>query len=448
MDPKIYKFILTNKYHTVILSARFLVISKMRPKMNKSSHRFETKAIHAGIKDKDWEGATLPPIFQSAAHYHDTADSLSQTFAGKSQDHIYMRLGNPTNQFLEEKLAFLESGKAAVVTSSGMAAINNTCMALLRAGDQFVASASLFMSTYGLFTNIYKKYNIQVKLVNPLDPAGIDAAINDKTRFVYMETITNPGMEIPDIQQIANIAHEKGVPLLMDNTLASPWLCRPIELGADIIMHSTTKYLSGHGAALGGVVVDGGNFDWGTDRFKDFEPFIAQKKELAFIHRMWKEHHINFGTTPAPFHSFLTAIGLNTMGVRMERHMENAVKTANFLKGHPKINWVNFPGFEDHPSHGMANKLFNNKGFGTILTFGLKDQEACFKLIDNLSMILNLANLGDCKSLIIHPYSSQYVSFPEELKNKLADPCLLRLSVGIEHIDDICFDLEQSLEYV
>ena len=416
--------------------------------MKPTEYRFETKAIHDGIKDKDWEGATLPPIFQSAAHYHESADSLSQTFAGQSQDHIYMRLSNPTNRFLEEKLASLESGKAAVVTSSGMAAINNSCMSLLRAGDEFVASSSLFMSTYGLFTNIYKRYNIQVKLADPLDPGKIEAAINERTRFVYIETITNPGMEIADIQRIADIAHKNGVPLLVDNTLASPWLCRPIELGADIILHSTTKYFSGHGAALGGVVVDAGNFNWETERFKDFAPFVAQKGELAFHHRMWKEYHVNFGTTPAPFHSFLTAIGLTTIGVRMERHMENAVKTANFLQKHPKVSWVNFPGFEDHPCHAMAKQQFNNKGFGTMLTFGLKDQEACFKMIDSLSMILNIANLGDCKTLIIHPYSSQYISFPEEIKNKLADPCLLRFSVGIEHIDDICADLEQALEKV
>jgi len=416
--------------------------------MKPTEYRFETKAIHDGIKDKDWEGATLPPIFQSAAHYHESADSLSQTFAGQSQDHIYMRLSNPTNRFLEEKLASLESGKAAVVTSSGMAAINNSCMSLLRAGDEFVASSSLFMSTYGLFTNIYKRYNIQVKLADPLDPGKIEAAINERTRFVYIETITNPGMEIADIQRIADIAHKNGVPLLVDNTLASPWLCRPIELGADIILHSTTKYFSGHGAALGGVVVDAGNFNWESERFKDFAPFVAQKGELAFLHRMWKEYHVNFGTTPAPFHSFLTAIGLTTIGVRMERHMENAVKTANFLQKHPKVSWVNFPGFEDHPCHAMAKQQFNNKGFGTMLTFGLKDQEACFKMIDSLSMILNIANLGDCKTLIIHPYSSQYISFPEEIKNKLADPCLLRFSVGIEHIDDICADLEQALEKV
>jgi len=414
----------------------------------KGNYHFETRAIHEGLKDAAWGGATLPPIFQTAAHYHETADSLSKTFAGQTQDHIYMRLSNPTNRFLEQKLASLESGAGAVVTGSGMAAINNACMTLLRSGDEFIASRSLFMSSYTLFTNIFKKYGINVKLVDPLNFDEIEQAINEKTRFVYMETITNPKMEIADITSIADIAHRNGIPLLMDNTLASPWLCRPIELGADIVLHSTTKYLSGHGAALGGVVVDAGNFDWSCEKFSDFASFVEQKGDLAFLHRLFKEYHINFGTTPAPFHSFLTAIGLNTLGLRMERHMDNAVKVANFLKEQPKIEWINFPGFEDHNCHEIAKTQFNNKGFGAMLTFGLKDQDACFRFIDHLDMILNLANLGDCKTLIIHPYSSQYISFPEDLKNKLADPQLLRLSIGVEHAEDICNDLAQALEAV
>ncbi|MBU8848472.1 MAG: aminotransferase class I/II-fold pyridoxal phosphate-dependent enzyme [Desulfobacterales bacterium] len=414
----------------------------------KGDYHFETRVIHEGLKDTPWEGATLPPIFQTAAHYHESADSLSKTFAGQTQEHIYMRLSNPTNRFLEQKLSSLESGAGAVVTGSGMAAINNACMTLLSSGDEFVASRSLFMSSYTLFTNIFKKYGISVKLVDPLNPDEIEQAINEKTRFVYMETITNPGMEIVDIKSIAEIAHESGIPLLMDNTLASPWLCRPIELGADIVLHSTTKYLSGHGAALGGVVVDGGNFDWAREKFSDFAPFVEQKGNLAFLHRLFKEYHINFGTTPAPFHSFLTAIGLNTLGLRMERHMDNAIKVAAFLKKQPKVEWVNFPGFKDHKCHEIAKTQFKNKGYGAMLTFGLKDQEACFRLIDHLDIILNLANLGDCKTLIIHPYSSQYISFPEDLKNKLADPSLLRLSLGVEHARDICNDLAQALEAV
>ncbi|OGR10763.1 MAG: O-acetylhomoserine aminocarboxypropyltransferase [Desulfobacterales bacterium RIFOXYA12_FULL_46_15] len=414
----------------------------------KRSYHFETRAIHEGLKDSPWQGATLPPIFQTAAHYHETAESLSNTFAGKTEEHIYMRLSNPTSRFLEKKLASLESGAGAVVAGSGMAAINNACLTLLRTGDEFVASKTLFMSTYTLFNTIFRKYGITVKFVDPMSLDDIEAAINEKTRFVYMETITNPGMEVADIKAIANIAYSHGAPLIMDNTLASPWLCRPLELGADIVMHSTTKYLSGHGAAIGGVVVDAGKFDWTGEKFQDFAPFVEQKGNLAFLHRMFKEYHVNFGTAPAPFHSFLTAMGLNTLGIRMERHIANAVKAADFLKAQPKVEWVNFPGFPDHKSYTTAKEQFNNKGFGAMLTFGLKDQTTCFKFIDRLEMILNLANLGDCKTLIIHPYSSQYISFPEALKNQLADPKLLRLSLGIEHIDDILYDLEQALTAV
>jgi O-acetylhomoserine (thiol)-lyase len=414
----------------------------------KSPYHFETRAIHEGLKSADWEGATLPPIFQTAAHYHDTADSLSQTFAGKTPEHIYMRLSNPTSRFLEQKLASLESGAGAVVTGSGMAAINNACMTLLRAGDAFIASKSLFMSSYTLFTSIFKKYGIEVTLVDPLRLDEIESAVTPQTRFMYMETITNPGMEIADIPAISDIAHTHGVPLLMDNTLASPWLCRPIEWGADIVIHSTTKYLSGHGAAIGGVVVDAGTFDWTGEKFSDFVPFVQQKGRLAYLYRLFKEYHVNFGTTPAPFHSFLTAMGLNTLGLRMERHMANAITVADFLKGHPKVKWVNFPGFSDHKSHAIAERQFGGKGFGAMLTFGLKDQAACFRFVDHLEMILNLANLGDCKSLIIHPYSSQYISFPQDLKNQLADPQLLRLSIGIEHVSDIINDLEQALSAV
>lgn len=414
----------------------------------KKIKHFETRTIHGQMKNREWENATLPPIFQSAAHFHESAQNLSQTFAGQTQDHIYMRLTNPTNRFLEEKLSDLESGASALVTGSGMAAINNTCMALLRAGDDFVASRSLFMSSYVLFTTVFKKFDITVHLVDPLDLNAIKNAITPRTRFIYMETITNPGMEIPDISAIADIAHSSGIPLVVDNTLASPWLFRPFEQGADVVVHSTTKYFSGHGQALGGVIIDAGKFNWENGRFDDFKPFVEQKGSLALIHKIFKEIHVNFGTTAAPFHSYLTAIGLNTMSLRMKQHMENAMTVARFLKAHPKVKWVNYPGFDDHKSHDAAVKQFGNKGFGAMLTFGLKDQDACFAMIDPLEMILNLANLGDCKTLIIHPYSSQYVSFSQKLRNQLADPCLIRLSIGIEHPEDICADLEQALEKV
>jgi O-acetylhomoserine (thiol)-lyase len=412
-------------------------------------YRFHTQVIHAAQSPEDWSGATLAPIFQTASHMHPTAENLSETFAGKRTDHIYMRLTNPTNRILEEKLAALEGGQGAVVMSSGMAAITNACMALLRAGDEFVTGNSLFMSTYLLFANVFKKYDLTARLVESTDSEAIKKAINSKTRFVYLETIGNPKMDIPDLAAVAEIAHQHGVPLLVDNTLATPYLCRPLELGADVVIHSTTKYLSGHGAAVGGVVIDSGGFSWDSERFLDFRPFVERQGPLAFLDKVWREHHINFGTTQAPLHSYLTMIGLDTLALRMERHMANTVEVARFLKNRPEVRWVNYAGLEDHPSYAVARRQFGERGFGGMVAFGLEDQAACFRFIDSLQLIYHLANLGDCKTLVIHPYSSQYVSFDDATRKKLSiTPDMIRLSVGIEAVEDICEDLEQALSKV
>ncbi len=413
----------------------------------KKKYRFHTQVIHAAQSPEDWEGATLPPIFQTVSHQHATAENLTQTFAGKRDDHIYMRLTNPTNRVLEEKLTALEGGLDAVVMASGMAAITNTCMALLRAGDEFVTGNSLFVSTYNLFNGVFKKYGITARLVESTDTAAIEKAINSKTRFVYLETIGNPKMDVPDIAQTALIAHKHGVPLLVDHTLPTPYLCRPFELGADVVIHSTTKYLSGHGGALGGVVIDGGNFDWTNERFPDFKPFIDRKGPLALLDKVWREHHINFGATNAPLHAFLTMIGLDTLALRMEQHMKNTMEVARYLKERPEVLWVNYPGLEDHPSHRIALSQFGGKGFGGMLTFGLKDQTACFQFIKNLQLIYHLANLGDCKTMVIHPYSSQYFAQDEATREKLSIPAnMIRFSTGIEAIEDICEDIGQALD--
>ena len=415
--------------------------------LHKNMH-FNTRVIHTGQSPEKWEGSTLPPIHQTASHAHPTAENLSRTFGGKTTDHIYMRLTNPTNRVLEEKLAALEGGSGAVVMSSGMAAITNACLALLRAGDEFVTGNSLFMSSYVLFANIFKKYNITARFVESTDMAAVENAINDKTRFVWLETIGNPKMDVPDLAAAAEIAHRHGLPLMVDNTMATPYLCRPLELGADVVVHSTTKYLSGHGDATGGVVIDSGRFDWAASgRFPDLKPFIDRKGPLAFLDKVWREHHINFGTTQAPFHSYLTMIGLDTLALRLERHMENAMAVAKYLQGRKELAWLNYPGLEESPSHATAKKQFGQKGYTGLLTFGLGDQETGFRFIDNLKMIYNLANLGDCKTLIIHPYSSQYLAFDEPTKAKLSIHAdLLRLSVGIEAVEDICADLGQALD--
>jgi len=416
----------------------------------KNQLRFHSKVIHAGQATEQWQGATLPPICQSASHRHPTAENLSDTFAGKTTDHIYMRLTNPTNRVLEQKLAALEGGEGAVFMSSGMAAISNGCMALLRAGDEFVCGNSLFMSTYLLFKNVFAKYSITARMVEATDLDAMAAAINDRTRFVYLETIGNPKMDVPDLAKAAAMAHAHGLPLIVDNTLPSPYLCRPVELGADVVIHSTTKYLSGHGDATGGAVIDSGTFDWGgSGRFADMQPFIDRKGSLAYLDRVWREHHINFGTTAAPLHAYLTMVGLDTLALRMERHVANARKVAEFLRQRPEVRWVNYPGLADHPGHALAHRQFGGLGFGGLLAFGLKDQESCFRFINSLRMVNHLANLGDCKSLVIHPYSSQYVSFAPEVKASLSiTPDLVRLSVGIEAVEDICEDLGQALDSV
>ena len=416
----------------------------------KKDLHFNTRVIHAGQGPDKWEGSTLPPIFQTASHAHLTAENLSQTFGGKTTDHIYMRLTNPTNRVLEEKLCDLEMGKGAVVMASGMAAITNACLALLRAGDEFVTGNSLFMSSYVLFANIFKKYNITARFVESTDLTAIENAINDKTRFIWLETIGNPKMDVPDLAATAELAHRHGLPLMVDNTMATPYLCRPIELGADVVIHSTTKYLSGHGDATGGVVIDSGKFNWAdSGRFPDLKPFIDRKGPLAYLDKVWREHHINFGTTQAPLHSYLTMIGLDTLALRMERHMENAMTVARYLQDRKELAWLNYPGLEDNSSYKIARKQFGAKGFCGLMAFGLGDQETCFRFINNLKMIYHLANLGDCKTLIIHPYSSQYLSFDEPTRQKLSIHAdLLRLSVGIEAAEDICDDLGQALDSI
>jgi O-acetylhomoserine (thiol)-lyase len=416
---------------------------------SEKKRHFDTRVIHAALTPGAWQGATLPPIFQSAAHCHETAENLSETFAGRTTDHIYARLTNPTNRVLEQKLAALEGGRNAVFMASGMAAITNGCLALLRAGDEFVCGNSLFMSTYILFANVFKKYGITARFVESTDLAAMEAAINDKTRFIYLETIGNPKMDVPDLARAAQLAHSRGLPLVVDNTLATPYLCRPLELGADIVIHSTTKYLSGHGDATGGVVIDGARFDWSGERFADFAPFVERKGELAYLDRVWRELHINFGTTAAPLHAYLTMLGLDTLSLRMERHLANAGKVAAFLAAHPKVQWLRYPGLADHPQHEVAQRQFGGLGFGGTFSFGLADQAACFRFIKNLQLVYHLANIGDCKSLVIHPYSSQYLSFAEETRKSLSiTPDLVRLSVGIEAAEDIVDDLAQALEKV
>lgn len=410
---------------------------------------FQTRSVHAGLDPDSWLAATQPPLVQSSAHRFATAEALSDVFAGKAPGHIYMRLRNPTNDALERRVADLEGGVGAVTTSSGMAAITDTVLAVLRAGDHMIAGSSLFMSTYLLFANVIKKFGIEVTLIDPADPEQWKQAVKDNTRMFYLETIGNPVMDVPEVAAVAKIAHDAGCPLVVDNTLASPWLFNPIAAGADIVVHSTTKFLNGHGSAVGGVIIDSGAFPWPDDRYPDFKPFKDRAKEKAFLDRVWREIHINFGTSAAPFHSYLTLIGIETLALRMERQCKNALELARHLDDHGKVRWVNFPGLEHSPHHKTATAQFQGKGFGAVFTFGLENEAACFELIRNLELVYHLANLGDAKTLIIHPWSSQYVSFTEEKRKELGiKPELLRVSVGIEDIADVIDDFDRALKKI
>lgn len=414
---------------------------------DKKKWRFDTLAVHGALTPEQWKSATQAPIYQTASHRFDTAEELSEVFAGKKPGFIYQRLRNPTNEALEKRLAMLEGGLEAVATGSGMAAITDAAMAICQTGDEIVSGNSLFMSTFLLFNNLFRKLGIQVKFVESSDVKAWEAAVTKKTKLLFVETIGNPKMDVPDIRRLAELAHANEAPLMVDNTLATPWLFRPFEHGGDIVLHSTTKYINGHGSATGGVVIDSGAFPWPDAKYPDFAFYKERKGPLAYIFKVWREIHINFGTTQTPFHSYLTLIGLDTLALRMERHQSNAQRLAEFLKQHPKVKWVNYPGLPESPAHETAKAQFQDKGFGGLLTFGLKDEKTCFDFIRNVRLAYHLANLGDCKTLIIHPWSSQYVNFTEEARRQNGiTPDMIRVSAGIEDIEDILEDFDQALE--
>lgn len=417
--------------------------------MSGNKYRFDTLVIHGAQNPAEWKYTTLAPVFQSTAHRFDTAEELSDVFAGKRAGFIYQRLRNPTNEALEKRICLLEGGLDAVATSSGMAAINDALLAICRSGDEIVSGNSLFMSTFLLFNNVFRKLGVEVKLV---ESSALDAwkkAVTKKTKALFVETIGNPKMDVPNIRQLADLGHANQAPLIVDNTLATPYLFRPLEHEADIVVHSTTKYLNGHGSAVGGIVIDSGRFDWPDEKYPDFALFKERKGQLAYLDKVWREIHINMGTCQAPFHSYLTLIGLDTLALRMERHQSNALKLAEFLEKHPKVTWVNFPGLPKSPWHKTAKAQFEGKGYGGLLTFGLRDEAACFNFIRNVKLVYHLANLGDCKTLVIHPWSSQYISFTEESRRANGiSPDMVRVSVGIEAIEDIIEDFDQALTAV
>lgn len=410
---------------------------------NQQQH-FETLLIHGGLEPGP-AGATTVPIVQSSSFAHDTAEDLEDIFRGRKAGQLYTRLNNPTTESLERRLALLEGGISAVATASGMAAISTAVLTILRSGDEILASSSLFGGTYSLFKDTLANYGITSRFVDPTDLAAFAQAVNPATRLIFVETIGNPKMDVPDIAALGAIARTAGIPLMLDATVTSPYLARGRDLGADLVIHSTSKFINGTGSVIGGAIIDNGTFNWQSPLFPHFEPYAKKYRQFAFSARLRKLMHKDLGACPAPMNSFLLTEGIETLALRLERHCSNALILARFLRDHPKVAWVNYPGLEDSPFHGIAARQFGGK-FGGLLTFGLADQPEAFRLINGLKLAKNLANIGDAKTLVIHPASTICVDYPPEQRLLLGvTDELIRVSVGLEHHSDIVGDFAQAL---
>jgi O-acetylhomoserine (thiol)-lyase len=425
-----------------------------------STYRAETLALHAGQEVDPTTKSRAVPIYQTTSYVFDDSDHAARLFGLEEFGNIYTRLMNPTTDVLEKRVAALEGGIAALAVASGQSAISLALLTLAHAGDEIVASTSLYGGTYSLFRYTLPQLGVTVRFVDPGDPENFRGAINDKTRAVFAETLGNPKLDTLDIAAVAAIAHENGVPLVIDNTVASPFLVNPLAHGADIVVHSATKFIGGHGTSMGGVIVSGGDFDWGNGKFPQLsEPdpsyhgtnFLEALGNLAYIIKVRVQLLRDVGPALSPFNAFLLLQGLETLHLRMERHSQNALKVAQYLQNHPKVGWVNYPGLPDHPSYEIAQKTFKYGHYSAVLGFGIKDGGIAEgkRFIDSLQLHSLLANIGDAKSLVIHPASTthQQLSSEEQLASGVT-PDFIRLSVGLEHVDDIIADLEQALNQI
>jgi len=423
--------------------------------MSDQQYRLGTLAIHGG-HEVDPTGCRTVPIYQTSSYVFQSPQHAADLFALRQPGFIYSRIMNPTNDVLEKRLAALDGGVAALAFSAGQAATTAAILNICRAGQHIVSSCSLYGGTVTLFTHTLKKLGIDVTLVEPSDPANFDKAIKDNTRAVFIESVGNPRNDVPDFQAIADVAHKHGIPVICDNTVLTPVLFRPFDHGVDIAMYSCTKFIGGHGNSIGGAVVDSGKFDWTNGKFPELtEPdpsyhgvkYVEQFGPAAYIVKCRTQLLRDMGACMSPFNAFLFLQGLETLHLRMPRHCENAMRLANFLKGHEKVTWVNYPGLSDHPSHATAQKYLT-QGQGAILGFGIKGgSDAAVKFIQSVKLLSHLANIGDSKTLVIHPWSTTHQQLADE--EKLAAGVtedFIRVSVGTEDIEDIIADVDQALK--
>jgi O-acetylhomoserine (thiol)-lyase len=423
----------------------------------KPNYHFNTLAIHGGQNIDPATKARAVPIYQTTSYQFDDADHAARLFGLQEFGNIYSRIMNPTQDVLEQRIAALEGGAAALALSSGQAAETLAILNIANAGDEIISTTSLYGGTYNLFHYTLPKLGITVRFVDAEDEAGLRAAINDKTKAVYTETVGNPKLDIADIEKLANIAHENRLPLMIDNTTPSPALCRPIEHGADIVIHSLTKFIGGHGTSIGGLIVDAGKFDWkASGRFPDFvtpDPSYHGLVHadafgpLAFILKARVQGLRDIGACISPFNAFLILLGAETLHLRMERHSQNALAVAQFLQSHPQVTSVNYAGLESSPYHSRVQKYMPT-GAGALVTFEVRGGlEAGKKFINSVKLHSLLANIGDAKSLVIHPASTTHSQLTEEEQASTGvTPGLVRLSVGIEDVRDIIADIDNALK--
>jgi O-acetylhomoserine (thiol)-lyase len=422
---------------------------------DKKRLHFDTQAIHAGQNADPATGACVVPIYQTASYVFKSTEHAAKLFGLEAIGNIYTRLMNPTNDVLEQRVAALDNGIGALATASGQAAISLALLNLAQAGDEIVAGSNLYGGTYTLLKYTFKKMGITVKFVDPNNPENFAKAITPKTKAIYGETLGNPRLNLLDIEKIAEIAHKNGLPLVIDNTSVSPYLLQPINYGADIVVHSATKFLCGHGSSIAGVIVDSGNFKWTKNKhplIADDEPsyhglnFVKKFGQAAFIVKARLSLLRDLGPALSPFNAFLVLQGIETLPLRMPRHSENALAVAEFLENHKKVSWVNYPGLKNNSEYKKATKYLP-KGAGSLIGFGVKGGLAAGKkVIEKVKLFSHLANIGDARSLILHPASTTHQQLtPAEQKATGVTPDYIRLSVGLEHIDDIIADLEQAL---
>ncbi len=428
------------------------------PEQEAPKYSFETLAVHAGQEDPDpTTRARAVPIYQTTSYVFENADHAADLFGLRAFGNIYTRIMNPTQDVFEKRMAALEGGVGALATASGQAAEFLAIANVAGAGDEIVSSSSLYGGTYNLFSQTLPKLGINVKFVDASNPENFRAAINDKTKAIFTETLGNPRLDTLDIRAVADVAHAAGIPLIIDNTLPSPYLVNPIKHGADIVVHSATKFIGGHGTSIGGVIVDGGQFNWAASgRFPGLvEPdpsyhgvsYVDAFGPLAYILKARVQLLRDLGPAITPINSWLFLQGLETLPLRMQRHSENALRVAQFLAGHPSVSWVLYPGLSNHPTHELARRYHQHDLYGAIVGFGIKGGlEAGRRLINEVKLFSLLANVGDAKSLIIHPSSTTHsqLSEAEQLATGVT-PDFIRLSVGIEAVNDLLGDLDQAL---